>query len=370
MPATGRTTTRTGFPVLFNGRFLAARQTGVQRAAGQMLQAIDALLQDTPPARPWGVVAPAGASTPRFSQLGSEGFGRLKGQLWEQLELPLRARGALLVNLCNAAPLVYAPMVTMIHDAQVFTTPESYSRAFAAWYRFSLPRIARRSELVLTVSEFSRRQLAEFGVAPMEKIRVVPNGVDHLLGVPASQEILARHGLRPQSYVVSLANTQKHKNLAVLLHAMAKAGPEAPLLVLVGAADAEAVAALGAPISDKVVFAGRVSDAALRGLLESALCYACPSTTEGFGLPPLEAMSLGAPAVVAPCGALPEVCADAALYAPFDDPDAWLAAFESLQEPTRRAAMSAQGLARAGEFTWRRSGEALLRSLVDAGAGF
>ena len=76
------------------------------------------------------------------------------------------AAGCLLVNLCNLAPLAGGRSITMIHDAQVFISPNSYSRAFRSWYQFALPRIGKSSQLVLTVSEFSRGQLEHYGVAP------------------------------------------------------------------------------------------------------------------------------------------------------------------------------------------------------------
>src|SRR5881394_632896 len=76
---------------------------------------------------------------------------------------------------------------------------------------------------------------------------------------------------------------------------------------LIGAAVREQFEALGHFVPPNVIFAGQVSDGELRALLESALCVGCLSTTEGFGLPPLEGMVLGCPAIMAPCGALSEV---------------------------------------------------------------
>ena len=105
---------------------------------------------------------------------------------------------------------------------------------------------------------------------------------------------------------------------------------------------------------------------ALAALIQHALCYASPSRTEGFGLPPLEAMLQGCPAVVSTAGALPEVCGAAALYAAPDDPGAWVSAIRALaDDPALRARHTALGRAHAAGFTWRRAGERLMDVLRD-----
>ena len=132
-------------------------------------------------------------------------------------------------------------------------------------------------------------------------------------------------------------------------------------LVLIGGAKAEDFTAAGFPPNDKVIFAGRVSDSDMRGLMMDALCFACPSLTEGFGLPPLEAMLTGCPAIVAPCGALPEVCGSAALYAGAHSPQEWAGAMRSLAtQPALWEAQRTQGAAHASQFTWRKSAAQLL----------
>jgi len=264
-----------------------------------------------------------------------------------------RQRGTLL-SLCNIGPVLERGALTMIHDAQVLTSPGSYGQLFRLWYRLVQPRIARRSRLLLTVSEFSRREIAAAGLAPMSRIAVVHNGVDHVLAVLAKAGELARLGLEPRRYVLALANTQVHKNVSVLLRAFADPVLAGVKLVLFGRARREDFSALGHAVPEGVVFAGAVDDGAVRALMEGALCLAFPSTTEGFGLPPLEAMMLGCPAVVAPCGALPEVCGDGAWYLPPHDPSAWAGALARLAaDPDARAHLAALGQARAAPFTWR-----------------
>ncbi len=254
----------------------------------------------------------------------------------------------------------------MIHDAQVFITPESYSRAFRTWYRFVLRQAGRRHRRILTVSHFSKAQLVHYGIAPAERIEVIHNGVDHILRVAADATAIARLGLEPRRYAVALANTQKHKNIALLLQAFARPEMAGLKLVLVGGARQQDFEALGHHVPANTVFAGPASDAALRGLIEQALCLCFPSLTEGFGLPPVEAMLLGCPAMIAPRGALPEVCGSAALTADPDDPAAWSAGLLALAaDPAHWTDRSEAGRRHAADFTWDRAARRLLAVLAD-----
>ena len=359
--------------IAFNGKFLSASPTGVHRVAHELITHVDGDLAahaEMASERPWSVLKPrdANRSLP-LKVMRERTVGALTWQPWEQFELPLYSAGSTLVSLCNLAPLLSGG-VAMIHDAQVFISPESYGRAFLAWYRIALPAIGRNAKLILTVSEYSRRRLAEFGVAPLSKIAVIHNGVDHLTTIAPDDSIVARLGLERGRYVTALANTQKHKNIRVLMEAFARPGLSSTRLVLIGRSAAADFAAIGAPPPSNAVFAGAVSDAEMRALIAHAGCLAFPSTTEGFGLPPLEAMSLGCPVVAAPCGALPEVCGDAALYADPDDAEAWETAIsEVLDSKVVNQKLAVLGLAQSARFTWNAGAERLLslvRDVADA----
>ncbi|WP_346295047.1 glycosyltransferase family 4 protein [Rhodopseudomonas sp. P1] len=341
-----------------NGKFLTARPTGVHRVADQLIRQIvlnqdllDGVFSTSPT-----IVAPK--SAPDGTQgVHVERYGRLRGQLWEQIDLPRAVRSDLLLNLCNLGPVAIGNAITMIHDAQVFITPQSYSAAFRTWYKTILPLTGRRHRRILTVSHFSAEQLARAGVVDAERISVIHNGVDHVLTYPRAPEIIDRLSLARRRFVVALSSTQAHKNIKVLLDAFSSPELGDIKLVLFGGHDRRDFDRLFPNIPANVVFAGAVTDGELRSLLEAALCVAFPSTTEGFGLPPLEGMALGCPAIVAPCGALPEVAGKGALYAAADNPREWIEAIRSLAGSAPFwLERSAEGVAQAANFTWRKAG--------------
>lgn len=267
------------------------------------------------------------------------------GHAWEQLVLPTRARRAeLLLNPANLAPLAFPRNVVVIHDAAALRHPEWYSPTYAAWQRRLLPRIARRARRVVTVSEFSRRELAELlGV----EAAVVPGGVDARFRPDADPEpARAALGLtRP--YVLTVASRTARKNLAALDVTAQRLAEEGIDLV---AAGGDRPQFRGEAVPARAL--GHVPDAHLPGLYAGARAFVLPSLHEGFGLTCLEAMACGTPVVAARAGALPETCADAARYAdPRDGHDIATQVLAALDDDRLRAA----GPARARAFSWERT---------------
>jgi glycosyltransferase involved in cell wall biosynthesis len=355
--------------VIINGRFLLGGSTGVHRVAEELTVQIDALSRAHP-----GLATRIAFElwVPPGARAGAEKLGvpyrvvgPLEGRIWEQVTLPLMARGRMILSLCNVGVIAATNSVTMIHDAQVHITPDSYDRAFRAWYRLQQGLIGHRHQRILTVSDFSRDQLVHFGVAPRISIRVIHNGIDHIGNLAPDGSILTRLGLQPGQFVVSLANTQAHKNIPMLLRAFADPALADVTLVLFGSHGADQFRSLGHAVPANVRFAGRIDDTELAALFGAARCMAFPSCTEGFGLPPLEAMKSGCPAIVAPAGALPEVCGDAALYADPARIDHWVEAIVRLgQDDALRRRLITAGHQQAARFTWRKAAEQLIEELL------
>lgn len=358
--------------VFFDGKFLSsATKTGVHRVALELICSVDEALAAAGgrPGIDFVLLCPTNVlDLPDLKAIRIVKAGRLTWQFWQQFELPLLTPGELVVSLCNLASLPKRRAIVMIHDAQTFSSPASYSASFGGFYRFALPILGRRSVKTLTVSEFAKSELVKYGIAPADKVTVIHNGVDHIHREGVDASIVERLGLSGRPFCVTFSSLQAHKNVGVLFDAYARPEMAGQTLVLIGQDLRAEFTAKGHVLGENIIFAGRLSDAEVSGLYRQAVCQVFPSLTEGFGLPPVEAMAVGCPVVVAPCGALPEVCGDQALYAAPHDPQAWASAVLQLSGEGTEARANRVLSARewGGRFTWKRAAASLLDVIGDA----
>jgi glycosyltransferase involved in cell wall biosynthesis len=347
-----------------NGRFLTQRMTGVQRYAHEIVTALDEILSDRgdPVKLPaFQLVLPPGvAAKPALSKIGiwQTSFGA--GHTWDQFVLPLYARSEVL-SLGNFGPLLARNHIVCIHDANTFIHPESYSRAFGLAYRTLLPLIGRRASRIATVSRFSADMLVKYGICRREKLFIAPNGHEHALRWDASRATLPLLNTLRRPYVLLLGSSAKHKNVDVIFD-QAQGLDEAGIdIVVVGAPSSVFSANAPAFQRSNIHYAGYVGDDDLGALYGGALCLVFPSKIEGFGIPPLEAMTRGCPVVSSNAASLVEVGGDAVAYVDPDRSDLWRDAIIGLlKNRDLRATMIAQGRKRAALFSWKRSAQIYL----------
>ena len=276
------------------------------------------------------------------------------GHAWEQLVLPARVarmRAPLLLCPANLAPVASRRTVLVLHDAAALRHPGWYSGAYATWQRRLLPVLAARARRIVTVSEFSRGELAELLGADPARISVVPGGVDARF-TPAADAEAARRALgleRP--YVLCVASHTARKNLGALVPAARALAAEGVELAVAGGHRPQFAAEQGL---DALRLLGHVDDALLPGLYAGAEAFALPSLYEGFGLPVLEAMAAGTPVITTTAGALPETCGGAARLV--EDPAAFATELPALlADGAERERLRAAGLERAAAFSWDRT---------------
>ena len=357
--------------IAINGRFLTQRSSGVQRFAMETIKAIDALLDGDYAALKGRIelLAPRKARDFPLKNIPLRRVGISSGYLWEQIEFPLHAAGRLLLNLCMLGPLIARHQLVVVHDATVRALPENFSARFRAAYNFLIPRLCKRADLVVTVSEFSRREIGERYGADVRTMPVCFEGGDHIASVAADLGVIERLGLTGRNFFLGVGVDSANKNIAAVVAAFAKAKFTDTTLVLTGARDPRVFGQIAQIHSDGVRMVGFVSDAELRALYEHALALVFPSTYEGFGLPPLEAMTCGCPVIISEQPALKEVCGDAALQCRADDTDAILRAMQALHsDPALRARLAAAGRLRARRFTWATTARFLLDRCLALGA--
>ena len=338
--------------LVVNGRFLTRAPTGVDRFATELLRAC---FSSSNAPRPLAVVPP-GAPVREPRLLDTQPVGRRGGHAWEQFDLPRARAGRALINLCNTAPAWLEPQLVVIHDAATAATPSNYTPAFRAWYRVLLTLLMRRARVVATVSRFSADELQRHFGRRRAGIEIIGEGGEHILREAADTRVIDRLGLRGRRFVLAVGSSSANKTFSATLQAVQALAQTDVLLVATGAVAAGVFGRQADLTSDRLVAAGYVSDGELRALYEHAVCFAFPSRYEGFGLPPVEAMCCGCPVVVSRRAALPEVCADAALYCDPDDPGTLAAAISRLLEsPALRAELAEAGRARAAQHGWGRA---------------
>lgn len=352
---------RKKFSFAINGRFLEQDLTGVQRFSEELTLR---LLRANPDAV---VVAP-----PQRRRLSGGLDDRVietragAGHVWEQLVLPAwsaRNGSPPLVNLASTAPLALKNQIVTHHDITYVRYPESFSGSFRALYRVLIPAMLRRNRAILTVSDFSRREIAEhYGVDP-SKIHVIYNAVSEEFRA-VEKDIADTQ--RPFFLAVSSKNI--HKNFDYLLHEFADArsrGLNYDLKIVGGVARSFRQVEESTAHSSGVQWLGRVSDADLIALYGQASGFVFPSLYEGFGIPPLEAQAAGSPVLSSDLAALPEVLGDSALLADPRRAGAFADGMLRLaSDPELRDDLRSRGAANVDRFSWERSADRILELIA------
>lgn len=358
--------------IVINGRFLTQLTAGVQRFAIETVRAMDKVLDEPAYAKLKGHVelqAPkSGRDFPlKNIRLNRSGFS--SGYLWEQIEFPLRTIGKLQLNLCMLGPVLKRRQVLVIHDTSTKAMPEGFSKSFVAAYGFIIPNAARMADLVVSVSDFSRREMQKYYGLDPKKIPICYEGSDHILAHAPDDAILDKLNLRNRPYFLGVGIYALNKNLNGTLAALKKAGLTDVPLVATGKRRIDVHNQLASVRDDNLVDTGHITDNELRALYDHALALVYPSTYEGFGLPPLEAMQCGCPAIVSDHDVLVEIGGDATLRCGVNDVDSLAAAMKAVySDPVLREKLKVAGLKHAQLYTWDKTARILLDLCLEVGA--
>ncbi len=257
--------------------------------------------------------------------------------------------------------------IVTIHDLWLARHPE-FSRKLLGQAGSSrrARATALRARKVVTVSEFSARELEALYDIPRERVVVIPNGVsEHFYPVQTQQEAIdlrRRWGIPTAGYILFVGGADPRKNHRVFLQAVAHRRSELGGRVILLVGDAEhpegsyraTAQALG--LEQHVRYTGRLDREDLRRLYAGADLFVFPSRYEGFGMPVLEAMACGAPTITSSVSSLPEVAGDAALLIDPDDVEALgTAMIRLLSNGELRENLRQRGFERAKLFTWQRA---------------
>lgn len=300
--------------VTINGAYLSWGMQGIVRYARELVKAFDEVLDDSDDVEL--AIDGSAHDVPALSRIRVRRVGRLNGLAWEQVDLAahmLAHPNRVLLNLCNVAPVVALPGVTAIHDVMYRTCPESYttprSRVSRAWHCLMYELLTRRERRILTVSEFSKAEIERLYPHARGKVRVVPNAWQHVSEYRDTPDWQERYPfLSPGAYFFSLATRAYHKNGRWVCE-VAKRNPDLTFAIAGNSYDAA-----DKDVPPNVHVLGFVSDEDASALIRNCRAFLYPSLYEGFGLPPLEALALGAQVVSSDATSLPEVLGNAVHY--------------------------------------------------------
>jgi glycosyltransferase involved in cell wall biosynthesis len=340
--------------ISINGRFLAQPLTGVQRFARELTQALDTRISngDVPEnlrGVAWRLIAPDEAKADiDLKSIRLEHVGSGHGHLWEQTTLAAKTWRDLLVGFGGSGPLLHPDQLTVIHDATIFRHPESFSRSYRLFHTL-LGAVLTRTARIATVSQFSRQELSSIFRVPADGIAVIYNATDHFAGLTPDDGILERLKLSGGDFFLLVGTLKPNKNIDFAIRAF-KAGDYSS--------------------RDNLIFPGRLSDAEVAALERHATAFIFPSLYEGFGIPPLEAMSQGCPVLASDIPPVREACGEGALYFDPAKSETLERQMKSvLDDPGLRERLVAEGFVNAARFSWAKSADALLQVLAETQRG-
>lgn len=337
-----------------NGRYLTQKATGVHRYAFEICNKLHKMGVD------FHVAVPKEIHPDYKFSFKVVKCGSFNTHLWEQISLPryLKSIGSpLLISFTGCGPLNYSNQIMTIHDVSHERYPEWFSKNYYRFYHYMMPRIGKKAHAVLTVSEFSKKEIVDTLGINAEKIHVVHSNVP-FHNKPSKEEVLSfTRNPEAERYILAVSSMDPRKNFVRLVEAFDKIKDKSVKLYIIGMSfKAFNTPDLQKLIGENVHLPGYIPDEKLQTMYQNALLSVYPSLYEGFGLPPLESMTYGCPVINSDIPALREVSQDAALYVdPYNIEDITQKIEQLLVDEPLRKELQEKGLLQIKKYSWDKS---------------
>ncbi|SOE51382.1 Glycosyltransferase involved in cell wall bisynthesis [Fibrobacter sp. UWT3] len=280
--------------IIINGKFFSQRITGVQRYAREMLNALDPMLMCGDVL----LVLPKDAhDVPCFQNIKIHRTNIKASIIFDQIYMPFFAlkMGLPALHMCHVAPIL-KPDYVFIYDANVEKNPKWFTKKIFIWYYIIHWICSKWSKKIFTDSDFAKNELCNFFGVAKHRIVNVGAGWQHMLQIQDDENTLLKFGLEKGNYFFSLGTKAPHKNLKWVYEYASKHPKD--IFAVSGSSDGKIFGKVDAPLPSNVRFLGYLSDSEIKFLMKNSKAFLFPSFYEGFGIPPLEALSTGCRVIV------------------------------------------------------------------------
>lgn len=300
-----------------NGRFVVRKLTGQERFATELLRELDKICEKDE----FVLVVPEYAEKlPDYKNIKIVKYGKVKSHFWEQISLYhyCKKHHLVSVNLTSTCPLLDCGIVCC-HDAAAYEirellTQNLYGRLSYIWHQMMIGAVKRSKYPIITVSHYSKSRLSKFMKVPKSRFHIISNAWQHYLRVNEDESIFEKlpKGYERGEYFMALSSLSPQKNF-VWVKEVAKRNPQKKFLIV---GRAEGFTKLGTDdlLESNLHFTGYLTDGEIKSLMKGCRAFIHPAVYEGFGIPPIEALSCGAELIVSTAACLPEVYGNSAHY--------------------------------------------------------
>lgn len=341
--------------IIINGRFLTHRVTGVERYAHEICKALDKCSDENEYIL---AVPPEVSEIPYYNNIKIVKVGKLHDRLWEHVSFPryVAKQKGISLNLCNVAPLSN-PGIVCIHDVKIKARPQDFSKKFLLWYNILFNNETKRAKKIITVSEFSKKEIVKFYHLESEKVIVVPNAWQHFLATQFDENALHKYNLEKEHYYFSMCSLEPNKNFKWIARAAIN-NPNETFAVAGSINETVFANGLGFKCPENMKLLGYVSDEEAKTLMRDAKAFIFPTFYEGFGIPPLEALSSGCKKViVSDTSVMHEIFEDAVVYIDPNDSSTFLNSKKQPNEDSYERILN--------KYSWEKSARILKFTVLD-----
>lgn len=300
--------------IVINGDFYDLNVTGVQRYATEIIRQLD-VIYDKSKINMELLIPSDLKKIPLLKNIKIVRYKKKKRLLWQQIHLMnyCKKKKAYCLCLCSNAPFFYSKnTIEVVHDAATIVHPEFYSKKYIIMNKFLLWSRINKFKKIITVSQFSKNEIAKYCKINKETIVVAPNAWQHMNNICEESVFDKYPQINKENYYYTLSSLSPNKNFKWILN-VAKNNPKSQFVISGMKIDLFSDEQIDKKPSN-VFFTGYLSDGEMKTLLHNARAFLFPTLYEGFGIPPLEALTLKRKIVVSDTECMHEIYEDSAIY--------------------------------------------------------